>query len=218
MNQLFKINSKGASLLVVVSILLISSCNKSSLDTENRLEPKYKSSITFVNDKYKIDTNVIVDNLNKQKLLKGIAAEKFSEKKTTVEIPGFILDFLNKTNSNGTFKMAGVNEAWNNNNNSLGQLAPTKVFDEFAQDSVVVLVKVNANLPDKQLIYFGFGKKYAMLSYYTSDRGNSQQVAMFEHCNNKITDFWFTRNLKFAKTKIGLINNIKNASVNIGGC
>lgn len=211
------IKYKSLQLLLLV-VVIISSCNKSELSEESTLPVKNKSSITLVNNHYKIDSNVILFDLNKSKLLNGLSKEKLTEKKTVVEIPGFIMDFLNKTQENGKFEMAGKGNIWKQKSSKIGVLLPMKVYDEFLQDSILILTSCNFNLPDKQMVYFGIGENYALLSYYSANFSNSQQAAIFQFKNEKIVDFWFTQNKKLGETKDALINSLKNTSTRSGGC
>ncbi len=208
-----------AAIILLASMAFIASNNSISETSEKKINfknglnyetKKYNMhSIAIRNGKYKIDTGIVVQNLNKKTLIDQLNTENIYEKKSVSEIPDFIKAFLDSVSGNRNFEMANPKEQW--------RWAGITEFGD----------KSRANLPDKQLIYFGNGSSIALLSYYSGGLNLTQRIAIIKFENNKIIDFWFDNYLAYLwsdntqvlmQTKTEIIKYLNIQRKNSAGC
>lgn len=172
----------------VISDLTPVSNQKTEVYSESQ---KYTSSISKLNGKYTVDTNVVYQNKNKKTLLALITPEYLDEKSTIDEIPYFIRVFLNDISENGIFDMVNPGEEWKSGIADFGHQVIRRVYNTEKKDSVLIVTYDRNPLPAKQLVYFGIGKHTALFSYYSGGLRLNQHVAIIRFEDNKVVDLWF---------------------------
>ncbi len=189
-------------------------------NTEMDYEVDEMTSVSIVNEIYKIDTNMAVTNWNKEKLMTILETENLVDKKTVEEIPDFIKTFLNNISTNQTFDMANPDEEWREGSWING-------FNNEQKTIVHATSSVAKPFPSRQLIYCGIGKNMALISYYIGGIKKTQSNMMIKFENDKIIGLWFDYyysqfgyslggTTDFVTTKTDIISYIKNT--NSGGC
>lgn len=232
------------SIGLFVLVMSFFAFNKSKTKTaQNTLSEQERSSITFKEGKYSIDSNVIRKDQNKRMLLIAMEKEKLSIKKTFEEVPDFIRDFLVKNSYSGKFDIVNPGEEWKSGIANFGHTIITKRCDPVTKDTTLTISGDGAILPNKQFVYFGIGKSIALFSYYAAGyqnpllnsyniAGNSwnpqQNVVMIRFKDKKIIDFWYggfgygTLSIKGDSLKITakseIIKTLTVKSKNTGGC
>lgn len=135
-----------------------------STDVVNANAKKGYQSVSFFNGQYKIDTAIILLNLNLPDLINGLRNASLTKKSKVAEIPPVIKLFLNDLIPN--FTMANPNEEW--------QAGCTSY----------------KNLPQRQLTYLAFGNDYALMADYTGGIAKTGHVLIFKFHAEKVLDFW----------------------------
>lgn len=200
------------AIVIIVFVVSFFAFSKPNTRTDENAK-KERSSISFINGKYKIDTAVIQNNFNKKSLITWVETQKLTEKKNQEEIPRFIKEFLDSKSENGKFEMANPGEEWKCGITDFGHQVIKKVYDPNKKDSVLQVSWDGKRLPDKQFVYFAIGQNIALFSYYFR---TGQRAAIIKFKNEKITDFWYDANLSFVKTKSEIIKELKTTRKNNG--
>jgi hypothetical protein len=178
------------------------------------------TSISVVDEKYKIDTNIAITNWNKERLVTKLETENLIDKKTVSEIPVFIKMFLDGISPSKTFDIANPDEEWHDGGWVNG-------FDKEQKTIAQAISAVAKPCPNKQLIYCGIGEHTALISYYIGGIKKMQSNMIIKFKNEKIVGLWFDHyysqfgyslggTTDFVTTKAGIINYIKNTKS--GGC
>jgi hypothetical protein len=205
------------SILTLV-ILIMSFITYDKSETDNKKDDI--TSISIIDNGYKIDTNIAVSNWCKEKLISIVETEKLTDKKTVAEIPGFIKSFLDGTTVNNEFYISDPGEEWQEGGWLIG-------LDSEKKAILHATSSVAKPFPNRQLIYCGIGKNIALISYYIGGIETKQNNIIIKFQNEKVVDVWFDHyysqfgyslggTTDFITTKIDIIKYIKN--MNSGGC
>jgi len=141
-----------------------------SLNSQDNISIK---SVSIADDRYVIDSALILSNRNLDNLINKIKESELEEKTNKTEIPKFIFNFINDITNE--FTIANPNEKWQ---------AGCVVFED---------------LPRRKLEYFGLGSNVALMTYKSGGRGTSTKILIFHFENDKIIDFWCGNKLKDLK-------------------
>lgn len=212
--------SKYAAVIALFSFIACSKTGKLSetSTTINNKQAENICSVSFENTNYKIDTALIQTAFYKLSLIAGLEADNLSEVKLVNDIPDFIKAFLNNTSCKGKFEMANPTEEWQSGITSFGHQVIKKIYDTAKKDTVWNVSYDGKPLLKKQLAYFGIGKTYALLTYYTGGINTSQHVALFKFKDNRIVDFWFDNNIETGNSEREIIKYIKAPHTNRNRC
>ena len=177
-----------------------------------------RSSVTFVGGHYKVDTLVIRNNINKNRLVADAEKQVLKRKNTIDEVPSFIWRFLDSISYDRKFEIVNPGEEWKEGITDYGHLIFKKVYDPSLNDSVPFLSGDGAVLPNKQLVYFGMSDNIALMSFFHGGLGPHTNIIIFKHKNNRVTDFWYGGASSEAgiNTKNELIKNLKLKPKNDG--
>lgn len=206
-------------IVILTSILITVACIKSgrmSDEANSNKERPYKSSVRFVNGKYRIDTALIRDNVNKKTLIAVLDSDSLVDKNTVAQIPDFIKSFIDSCRKTSLFEMANPGEEWRNGIVNFGHQVITKIYDDTKKDSVLQVSYDGKPLPDKQLVYFGTGRQTALLSFNCGGFGTIRYTLIFKFKDEKITDYWYSNNFDDALTQEDIIKNLKSPKKNNG--
>jgi hypothetical protein len=167
------------------------------------------SSISQTKGIYRLDTAFIIANQNKGAMLVDLIKTDLEEKEKVLDIPAFIIKFLDSKTNGGHFFIGNKDEEWQTG--FTANLSPVKVkmYDTRRKDSVLVTQLCCKKLPDKSLSYFGIGKEFAALAYYSGGRGTSENVILIKFMGEEITDVWYDRGNVFGTTKNDIIRFLK---------
>ncbi len=154
----------------------------------NRAE---RSSVTFVDGDYKVDSIVIRNDFNKKRLIAEIEKQEFIQKNTIQEVPSFLWEFLDSISYDRKFDIVNPGEEYKTGITNYGHVIIKKVYDPNLMDSVFYLAGDGAILPNKQLVYFGLGKNIALMSYVHGGTGPFPNILIFKFQNKRVTDFWY---------------------------
>jgi hypothetical protein len=146
-----------------------------------------RSSITFADGKYSVDSIAIRNNQNKKRLIANLEIQILTQKKTVQEVPDFIWAFLDSICSDKKFDIANPGEDVNAGITNFGHVVFKKVYDVNKKDSVPLISADGVALPNKQLVYFGMSESTVLFSYY----GGVANVIIMKLKNEKIIDFWY---------------------------
>lgn len=172
-----------------------------------------KSSVSFYDGKYHVDSAVIQRNLNKKKLIVNLETQILRQKKTIQEIPSFIWAFLDSLCGDKKFDIVNPGEDVNAGITNFGHVVFKKVYDVNKKDSVPVITHDGAVLPNKQLVYFGMSENTALISYY----GGAANIIIMKLKNEKIIDFWYGYTYGKITTKKEILTNLKTVR-KVEGC
>lgn len=164
------------TLSIIFFIFILTGVN---LNSEDIISIK---SVSIVDEKYVIDSAIILTNKNLDKFIKELKESELEEKTNKTEIPKFIFDFI--IDITNEFTIANPNEDWQ---------AGCVVFEE---------------LPRRKLEYFGLGSNVALMTYKSGGRGTSTKILMFYFENEKIIDFWCGSSLKNLLNKEEIIQHL----------
>ena len=144
-------------------------CNSSThIDQQIETEDSNRiSSISFNDNKYQIDTAIILTNQNLQPLINDLDKTTLSTHNDTKDIPDFIRTFLNNL-TGSDFSIASPGENW----------------------QVGCCVNPEEKLASRQLVYLGLGSDIVLFSYFTGGFGKSEHVLIIKFKDKKIVDFW----------------------------
>jgi hypothetical protein len=195
-------------LISALCIFMLIACNK-SINQQNE-SSDYTSNIVWINGRYGIDTNAILNNNNLQYFITELANADLSDKKTVAEIPSFIQSFLE--NLTGDFSIANPGEEW-----KVGCTGPMETDSSFEQkqvdsktgDTLVTVMWKPKDVPSRQLIYLGIGNNIALMTYYTGGIGKSEHILIIKFDHENITDFWCGNILTDVTTKTDIIKFLK---------
>lgn len=184
---------------------------------ENTASPE-RSSITFVDGKYKVDTMVIRNDFNKKRLIADLEKQVLGEKNTIQEVPAFIWQFLDNISSDKKFDIVNPGEDYKEGIMDYGHVVFKKVYDANKKDSVSVISGDGTVLANKQLVYLGMNDNIVLMSYMHGGLGPHPNILIMKHDNGKITDFWFGSawNDGLITSKSEIIKTLKSKKSN--GC
>jgi hypothetical protein len=153
------------NLIILLSILVVlTSCNSSS-ETSNESPEIIPRGLLKNGDSISIDTNVILENKNLDRLISLIEEQKLQTDTTKEKIPQVVISFL-KNISVDSFSLADPNQNW--------QVGCTVI----------------GFLPKRQLNYLGQSKNMTIMTYYKGGWGKSGHIIIIEHDNKNVLDFW----------------------------
>jgi hypothetical protein len=177
-----------------------------------------RSSVTFVGEKYKVDSLVIRKDLNKMRLIAEVEKQVLEQKKTIQQVPSFIWRFLDSISSDRKFEIVNPGEDWKEGITDYGHVIFKKVYNPDTQDSVPMLSGDGAILPNKLLVYFGMSNTIVLMSYMHGGLGPHPNIMIMKHQNNKVTDFWYgsSWNDGIITSKSEIIKTLKSKRQN--GC
>jgi hypothetical protein len=176
-----------------------------------------KSSVSFYDGKYHIDSVVIRNGLNKARMIASVEKQILDQKKTIQEVPDFIWRFLDSISYDKEFDIVNPGEDWKADITNYGHVVFKKVYDVNKKDSVPMISYDSVVLPNKQLVYFGMSENTVLFSYYSGGMGAVTNVIMMKIKNEKITDFWYGSVYEGnITTKGDIIKSLK--TVRKGGC
>ncbi|MEI6021108.1 MAG: hypothetical protein WCR21_08260 [Bacteroidota bacterium] len=194
------------------------SCNKQNVAKNDQsliTSTEHQKSVEKVGNNYRINLNIIEQNLNKKELTKNLQSRHFTEIITVNNIPFFIQAFLKEVHFVDDFEMAAKDEEWQNG--ALPNLVPTvtgkKYYNEVLHDSVNEVQLVQKNLPSKKLIYCGLDSTCFIIACYNGGRRNSSQIAIIQFSGNKIENYWFDYSSDVVTGKYDLIQKLKSNRV-----
>jgi hypothetical protein len=197
MKNIFQIVSSFAKHLfaiIATGVIVFIAYDKLKANTESPREiatfPE-RSSITFVNGKYKVDTMVIRNDFNKKRLITDLEKQILEEKKTIQEVPSFIWRFLDNISSDKKFDIVNPGEDYKEGIMDYGHVVFKKIYDANKKDSVSVISGDGAVLANKQLVYLGMNETIVLMTYMHGGLGPHPNILIMKHNNNKVTDFWF---------------------------
>lgn len=196
-------------------IMTFWACSNSSLQQNKPTSDKktvgnYESNVSIVNGGFVIDTNAILNNNNLQLLIDDLEKNNLRENKTVTEIPPFIKSFLDTLT--GSFSIANPGEDWQAGCTSpmeIDNSTQRKSINPKTRDTIITISMKTRDVPTRQLVYFGLGKKIALMTYYTGGIGKSEHILIFKFDGNKIVDFWCGNILTDIKTKAEVIKYLK---------
>jgi hypothetical protein len=178
-------------ILILIVFVIFSACSKSSLDSERKLTQQIKpvTSVSFVNNKYHIDTNFILGSKYNQQLIKALWKQELTEVNKVSNLPVFIKTFLDLISPKNNFSMTDSGQVFEN-----GLMAPLEVtgnvqlFNKTLNNIVTYPTLGRKSVPNKQLVYFGYSSNMALLSYYS---GRKEYAVILKFKGNQIEDFWY---------------------------
>lgn len=150
-----------------------------------------RSSVSFYDGKYHVDSVVIRKELNKKRLIVNLETQTLKQRMKIGEIPDFIWRFLDSISYDKKFDIVNPGEEWKSGITNFGRVVFTKRYDANLKDSVSVLSGDGAVLPNKQLVYFGMSETIALLTYYKGGFGPLPNIIIIKHQDKKIVDFWY---------------------------
>lgn len=169
------------SFLYLVTLLSCNNHRNSKINREIR-----PHALSEYNNRYFIDTSVILNNENLYSLLKKGSSEKMTNIYRFDSIPKFITEFIKRIGP-GDFRLADDDAHW--------------------QQSDIVLNEMN--LPMRKLLFFSMGKNLATLAYDIGGMMKSRKIVLMEIKDNRVVDFW-CGNLKDSLSTINAIWNYLN--------
>lgn len=213
MNHLYKLS--------VVLLIFTLACNKSSIQTEEKKsklynKPEPTSSVSIKNGKYFIDTNLILKFKYQKMLVDRLWKENLVEIKEVKKIPSLIKNFLDEISPDHHFSMTDSGEVYDS-----GLMAPLEVigtvdcFNKTLHHLVTYPQLGRIKVPNKQLVYFGFNDKMALLTYYS---GQKEYVAILSLEKDQVKNFWYDNwpsNEFDVRTKNDILNCLQNMRVRI---
>ena len=153
------------NLIILLSILVIlTNCNSSS-ETSNQPSEIIPRGLLINGDSISIDTSIILENKNLDRLISLIEEQKLQTDTTQENIPEVVISFL-KNISVDNFSLADPNENW--------QVGCTVI----------------GFLPKRQLNYLGQSKNLTLMTYYKGGWGKSGHIIIIEHDNRNVLDYW----------------------------
>jgi len=155
------------NLTILFFIFILTGVN---LNSEDNISIK---SVSITDDRYVIDSALILSNRNLDNLINKIEESELEERTNITQIPKFIFKFINDITNE--FTIANPNEKW-----QVGCV----VFEE---------------LPRRKFEYFGLGSNVALMTYKSGGIGTSTKILIFHFDNDKIIDFWCGNKLKDLK-------------------
>jgi hypothetical protein len=201
----------GCSLFLVNALLLPETPAGSAAR-----EPSYVPSVYRMDGNYIINYSVLYNNRNKKVLLDEIQKSELEVKSSVKDIPGFIKEFLDATNREGTFEIAEADQQWAEGSVTLGEI---KKFYDPAKKDTVTIITMNGVLPQRQFKYFAIGQGIALLSYYTGGHDRGLEITLIKFKDKMVVDYWSVNSKKLdLNSKEDLLEYIRNENVTAGGC
>jgi hypothetical protein len=167
------------------------------------------SSVSYKNNIYRVDSAFIIANQNKGAMLIDLIKSDLEEKEKVMDIPAFLIKFLDSKTNDKHFFIGNKDEQWQTGHTAELHPMKVKVYDTRRKDSVLVTQLCCKKLPDKSLAYFGIGKEFAALTYYSGGGATFQNVILFKFKGEEITDVWYDRGKVFGTSKNDIIRFLK---------
>ena len=142
------------------------------------------SSVSVIDGKIKIDTNIILTNQNLEPLVDELDNSNLTTRDSFEYIPRFIKYFLDRITSD-SFSVANPGQSF--------------------QSTDIIMEK----LQRRQLIYFGLGNNIAAMTYYTGGIGVSVHILILKFKGTKMVNFWSGNVLQDLKSKDEIIKYLK---------
>jgi hypothetical protein len=194
-------------------LMLVFSCD-GNRKSNNRVEEPQKvvlsaTSVSRVDGKFKIDTNVIASGYNIQGIIDILTISVLEEHKTMNEVPVFIRSFLDSISYGKKFTIANPDEDW-----QVGCTTPMEVkssrtyYDKKLGKTVTSLTMGSKDAPHRLLLYFGMTDNVALMAYFVGGVGKNEQVNIFKCKDGQVVDFWYGNIHPFCYTKEEIVKNL----------
>lgn len=178
-------------ILIGFVVVIFSACNKSTMESDGMLTPAIEpiTSVTYINNKYHIDTNLILGSKYNHQLIAALWKQNLIEVKKVSQLPVFIKTFLDLISPQNNFSITDSGQVFEN-----GLMAPLEVtgkiqlFNKTLNNIVTYPTLGRKNVPNKQLAYFGYSSELALLSYYS---GRKEYSVILKFKDKQIVDFWY---------------------------
>ena len=128
----------------------------------------YRSSVSFADGKYSVDSSVITDNINLKELYKNFNSDSLKLEYTKKAIPDFAVNFLSQIKKK-QFVLADPKEDWE-------------------EGDVISRPEKKYN---KKLVFVGMRKDDIYLVFLQGGAFLSTKIYILRTSANRVTDFWF---------------------------
>lgn len=182
----------GLAILAALSYYFFG-IKKDESDIDRKYVSKRATSVYLKDGIYRVDSNVIFSDKNKTQLYAELSKNKLKQGFNVNDIPDFILTFLKEKSSNNHFHVADKCGKWMESGSQPMELKLVNKYDQKKKDSIPTLELVSADLPEKELNFFGIGENIAVLALRNGGKKQSEDVLIIKFKDQTIIDFWFNR-------------------------
>ena len=137
-------------------------------------------SVRMEDGRYRIDSSVVWELKNKDRLIAELEKQTLSEKSSISEMPGFMRTFFDGLHPGKKMNIVDPGKEWRDGNPEI------QLFDKAGQP-------LNNLLPNRQLAYLGIGDGLALFSYHVGGNPKYQEMVIVKYSGEKIYDLYFDR-------------------------